>query len=520
MFFLVTSLVIGFIIVWMKGHDSLVDYHMTRFFYCLLIMTGVSFLPFKLIEKMAIYVIMALTIIEIVLGVLQLTGISESRHLLFRMTGSFLNPNPYGGFLALSFSVLIATVLFAGKNVVWFEKCLKGLIYVSFLLITVTRCRSAYLSVVICIILVFTHYNENLRVWFSNHKIRVVLLAFVLILILYLWKRPSADGRLFIYRIGLMILLNNGLKGGGLGSYQALSSNEQLEYFRDRIPLSDGYFEIPHEIANQCMLAGGSEFALCDPLQIAIDVGIITLFFYIGVVVFTAIILRKRKSPLFYGFITLQITSLFSYSLNILEFQLFMSVCIGAAISDCRICLPLPFSVLLAFFFISSVCLLKKIGSFKEEYSEWKTERIMYHAEDYKEYAQLCADKSGRIDFSAVFLYEYGSSLSEIKDYAQSDSVLNIGVSNFGNPAFYMKLGDNSMEQLHYSQAEDYYWKAFCIAPNHLTPLNSLAECYMANNDTVRFNNMLRSIEQFNSKNETNIKRLMLIQLKSKISDK
>lgn len=520
MFFLVTSLVIGFIIVWMKGHDSLVDYHMTRFSYCLLIMTGVSFLPFKLIEKMAIYVIMALTIIEIVLGVLQLTGISESRHLLFRMTGSFLNPNPYGGFLALSFSVLIATVLFAGKNVVWFEKCLKGLIYVSFLLITVTRCRSAYLSVVICIILVFTHYNENLRVWFSNHKIRVVLLAFVLILILYLWKRPSADGRLFIYRIGLMILLNNGLKGGGLGSYQALSSNEQLEYFRDRIPLSDGYFEIPHEIANQCMLAGGSEFALCDPLQIAIDVGIITLFFYIGVVVFTAIILRKRKSPLFYGFITLQITSLFSYSLNILEFQLFMSVCIGAAISDCRICLPLPFSVLLAFFFISSVCLLKKIGSFKEEYSEWKTERIMYHAEDYKEYAQLCADKSGRIDFSAVFLYEYGCSLSEIKDYAQSDSVLNIGVSNFGNPAFYMKLGDNSMEQLHYSQAEDYYWKAFCIAPNHLTPLNSLAECYMANNDTVRFNNMLRSIEQFNSKNETNIKRLMLIQLKSKISDK
>jgi tetratricopeptide (TPR) repeat protein len=483
-------------------------------------MTIVSFLPFKLIEKLAIYVIVVLTIIEIVLGILQLTGISESRHLLFRMTGSFMNPNPYGGFLALSFSVLTALVLSKGNNVAWFDRCLKVLVYVSFLLITITRCRSAYLSVVICTVLIFTQYYEYLRIWFSNHKRIVVLLTLILFIILYIWKRPSADGRLFIYRIGLMILINNCFKGGGVGSYQALASNEQLDYFRDGIPLSDGYFEIPHEIANQCMLAGSSEFAFCDPLQIAIDAGIITLFFYIGVVVFTAIILKRRNSPLYFGLIALQITSLFSYSMSILEFQLFMSVCIGAALSDSRIDLPLPFSSLLAFYFITSVCLLKKNGSYKDDYSEWKTERIMYNAGNYKEYAQLCAEKIGSIDFSAVFLYEYGCSLSEIKDYSKSDSVLNIGVAHFGNPAFYMKLGDNSMKQHYYSQAEDYYWRAFCIAPNHLTPLCSLADCYLANNDTVRFNNMLRSIEQFNSKNEANIKTLLLNQLHSKLSDK
>ncbi|MDR0973336.1 MAG: hypothetical protein LBM61_05065, partial [Prevotellaceae bacterium] len=49
---------------------------------------------------------------ESVWGLLQLYGYLPSRHALFRITGSFLNPGPYAGYLAVVFPLALYDYLF------------------------------------------------------------------------------------------------------------------------------------------------------------------------------------------------------------------------------------------------------------------------------------------------------------------------------------------------------------------------------------------------------------------------
>src|SRR5690606_24631037 len=51
-------------------------------------------------------------IIQAVYGNLQLWGYYPSYHSGFKMTGSFFNPGPYAGFLAVVFSVALGMYLF------------------------------------------------------------------------------------------------------------------------------------------------------------------------------------------------------------------------------------------------------------------------------------------------------------------------------------------------------------------------------------------------------------------------
>ena len=57
--------------------------------------------------KLFIYILVNLcAIYEGILGFVQVTGLGLSKHTGFLMTGSFTNPGPYGGFIAISLSLL------------------------------------------------------------------------------------------------------------------------------------------------------------------------------------------------------------------------------------------------------------------------------------------------------------------------------------------------------------------------------------------------------------------------------
>ena len=514
---MISLLAVYVICVWMRCRDAVSDHQAERFFVCTLVLTITHILSaffYKQFEKLVLFAVIGYSLYEIILGVVQLAGWSESRHLLFKMTGSFMNPNLYGGFLAAS-SVIILALLLSGQKKERFKIILKIILFAEAILIPVTRCRSAYLAVVICIFIILMQRYEWIKKIIADNNKTVVSITSFLVLFLLVWKHQSTDGRLFIYRMGLMTIMNNGFKAGGLGHYQDLVSKNQLDFFQNRIPLSDGCFEIPREISKQCLLSGTPEYALCDPVQMGVEMGLAGVLLYLGVMLLTICVLFIRKSPLLYGLIAVQITSLFSYTMYIPQFQLFVAVCVGLAVSGpSNKAIPI---VVLSFLLFLSFLLMRKTVLFRNScYKEWQSDRIFYQARDYDIYSALCYEKNGRLDYSIDFLYEYGCSLAETGCYDKSDSVLRIGADIFGNPAFYMKMGDNSLSQEQYEQAERYYWKAFCTVPNHITPLFGMAELYLNQGDTIKFNNMFQCIDSFNSKNSESRKQNMLRTLKEK----
>lgn len=54
---------------------------------------------------------------ESVLGMLQLAGLSASNHGVYTMTGSFPNPGPYGGFVAVC-TAIVLTAAYNWRNAV------------------------------------------------------------------------------------------------------------------------------------------------------------------------------------------------------------------------------------------------------------------------------------------------------------------------------------------------------------------------------------------------------------------
>ena len=52
---------------------------------------------------------------------------------------------------------------------------------------------------------------------------------------LYLYKKPSADARLFKYKICLSIIKKQPLKGVGIGYFGGAYGQAQSEYFRNQI---------------------------------------------------------------------------------------------------------------------------------------------------------------------------------------------------------------------------------------------------------------------------------------------
>ena len=53
------------------------------------------------------YLILLAGLVEAIWGLGQLYGYFPSKHALFKTTGSFLNPGPYGGFIALMFPLAL-----------------------------------------------------------------------------------------------------------------------------------------------------------------------------------------------------------------------------------------------------------------------------------------------------------------------------------------------------------------------------------------------------------------------------
>ena len=195
--------------------------------------------------------------IESGIATLQSFHCLESNHYAFSVTGTFGNPGPLGGFLAIS---LIASISLFCKN-----RERKSFYYSMFyialiILITygliLTNSRAGWLAALIgFLFLSFHHYSLS-----YHKKILACLIVGIFIVVLYFLKTDSANGRLFIWLNTWEMIMDYPFGGTGTGGWLANYMHYQANYYTQHpdstyVTLADNVFypynEILHFMAEQ-----------------------------------------------------------------------------------------------------------------------------------------------------------------------------------------------------------------------------------------------------------------------------
>lgn len=307
-----------------------------------------SFILFTLFPVSTSYIIIFVLIIidirEFIMGCLQFVGLHESFYFFYIPTGHFTNPGPYGGFLAISIILLTAYSKTYKNDQA--QNLISKLLYwstsiiaiVAFIILPSTQSRSAILALG-CGMILLVFGTERIRV-----KIKPFLKKYGLWLTLglaiigtsaYLFKKPSADGRLFMDKICIKAMCENGWKGAGIGHFGGAYGKAQASYFKKQIE-ENGKDDLDWRAINEHdrMTADCPDNAFNEYLFIGVEAGPIAMLLFIGIVVSSIIISFKRGTIWCYGLTTFAVFALFSYPLHVKQFQLLLPILLAACVSD------------------------------------------------------------------------------------------------------------------------------------------------------------------------------------------
>lgn len=196
--------------------------------------------------KGGLSIILAIGLVEAMLIILQAYGLLESKHPLFNFTGSFFNPGLAGCFIACSLCILIyylVTVVQPLKRLFMSV----GAILLSYTLI-LTNSRAGWLAAIIGISYLLWHSDKRIIRWEklqikNSFTLKMILISIVLSggIFFYQYKKTSADGRLFIWKVSLEMIKDKPLTGHGAGMFRSKFPHYQAAFFA-RHPNSDYAF--------------------------------------------------------------------------------------------------------------------------------------------------------------------------------------------------------------------------------------------------------------------------------------
>lgn len=498
-----------FSIVCIIKEDNASVLGITRFFCCFTVCSIFILLYSCFKDKVTNCLIVGLalwTIYETVIGLLQNSGMLNSNHSLFSITGSFRNPNPYAGYLAVSLGILLSFVQEKAGVVKGMKRLSVLAIALTVIILPSTKCRSAFVAVMVIIGLLIWK-QEGCRKFLTSWATLIIPLMITSVIVLYLWKKPSADWRIFQARISCLAMKGNLLFGSGLGHYGTAATEAQFSFFQDRVAFNDGDVLISVDVDPYCKRAAWLETAFCDPLQIGVEAGLVSMVTYLILVSLTLLQLYYKGSVLFYGALALHIISLFSYPLTLWQNELLLAAMTGEAGAyesgkDVR---WKPMIAVMLISVTAIICCYPTCRRFKSDKKEWQYDRYFYNIGEYGLYSDYCSGKLNSQNCNSEYLLEYGVALGKIGKIELSDSILSIGFETSGNPAFLISLGDNRACDSDYDRAAEYYWNAFCCIPDRLLPLKRIADIYSKQGKTDNLRRLQLFVRNFHPKIESDL---------------
>ena len=424
----------------------------------------------KVDEQIIVRCILATCLYQCLLGFMQIvTG--TSRHAMFAVTGTFLNPGIYAAFIAIGITTGI-TYLYQVKK----EKNRPGhldiinknnisallsysTIIAGILLLPATWSRTAVIAVAVTLIII---YKEKC----AKH-IKLLLPAIIFIFtILYFIKANSALGRVLIWNISCNAITDSPIIGHGIGSFSTTYGMARTEFFS----------ESPN--STLLSLADVTYNAFNEILTLGVEQGIVGVTCCLAVLFCVVRSLQKNSRVLKYPALTLLTLTLFSYPLHIQANQIIL-IAIGAwaVTTNSQMALNIPpKKMLLPELLIMFICIIntKEIITrirYNKEYQEIAHIEPQYVITDYYNLQPYCADNPN-------FIFSFAKGLSAQQRYNDSNAMLRQGLRISNDPMFLICMGNNYHKLKLTKHAEQCYINAHKSLPNRIYPKYKLMKLY------------------------------------------
>ena len=410
---------------------------------------------------------------EAILGLRQLYGFATSGHSMYALTGSFFNPGPYSGYLAMILPVCLYQWLVCGRR--GGRVVAGGVMLLIFCVLPAGMSRSAWLAAgVSCLCVYAWHmdWTDKFRLLWQQQRQRVVMVVVggfcVLLLagyLLFVLKPDSARGRLFMWKITCRAIAEKPLTGYGIHNFAAAYGNAQETYF------AAGDYEPWEE-----RVAGSPEYAFNEYLQAAVELGIplavcllvvVVLCLYRGV--------RKGRYGICGAILSLMIFSFSSYPLQLPVFIVTFGGLLVACLFGADRWQWLGVAVLVG---IIGGFRLKNDLQVEQACREWMNARVLYSAGAYqsaeKEYGRLYPLLRDR----ASFLFEYGHGLHKQQQFSKSNRILKEALLRSCDPMILNVIGKNYQQMGDCLSAEDWFIRSTHRLPGRIYPYYLLAKLY------------------------------------------
>lgn len=419
--------------------------------------------------------ILLLALYEIGLGVIQLIS-GTSRHALYPVTGSFLNPGPYSAILAVAFGMCYAYCK-KNKQNCWLVWLGKFILLSSLVMIAFTFSRAALLAVA-CVVLM-VNWQRLKKYW------RWLPVPIALAVVLYLMKSGSADGRLLIWNISIRAIKEHFLVGGGLGCFPQAYADASVGYWTRN---NWGY-----------SVAGVCDNAFNEYLTLGVEQGVLGIFLLLTVICVAVRRLFVVARPLCCGLVSLLVFAMFSYPFQLLPYRLLLVVMIAYSVSESadRIA-PARMS------FYGVVVASVLVSAYLEGQIRSRVNAVeAYHGIDGIGSVNLLSDYYvllPMLNDCPDFLFDFAKGLTSAKRYNDSNAMLQQGTMVSADPMFYVCMGNNYSEMSLFKQAEECYTHALKMVPNRLYPLYKLMKLYETCSNREACHRMARRVAAFREK--------------------
>ena len=452
--------------------------------------------------------VMAGCLYESALGICQLVA-GTSRHGLFPVTGTFLNPGPYSAYLAVGMAIALAAGKTSGS------KRLSSLLLphvslpfccLAFLLLTVTWSRAAWTAV--AVVLACIHWRQLAR-----YKYVVAAVAVAGGVAAYLLKQGSADGRVVMWLGALKAIAADPWTGAGIGGFGGAYAGGVASLF------ADGGAQGLLQSANV------TDNAYNELLTIGVEQGVPGMAAFAAVTVMALLRLRRSCRPLMYGLLALVVFSMFSYPLHCQPYRiLFVLLCAWGAAAPAPSNSPVrgrtpsgitasphggdgrgAFCAFVFVLFLASLVVradMERRVAASEDYRLMAGVDASYMIDDYYELLPLMGDNER-------FLFDFGKALAGLGRHNDSNAMLRRCAQLSADPMFLVLMGNNCRAMGLPAEAERCYRLAFSVMPNRIYPLYRLMKLYEEQGRRADCLRMARRVAAFGVKVESEATREM-----------
>lgn len=455
-------------------------------------------------------------IIQAFYGLLQIKGVAHVYNFNFIITGNFLNPGIYCGFLGIIFVISFGVVLFQkkikdhlSKEYSSYSKLLITLIkiiaIIALTIITIVytyiNSKASILAIICgCSIIIFRSKIFYLK---KNKKTTIALvISFILLSVCYFSltnkKSDSTRGRIFIWKINTRIIKDNIFTGIGYENSKAYYMDYQAQYFQENVSTKD-----------EKRLSDDIYYTFNDFIQYVVENGAIGLsLLVLSILIYIRTSVEHHVFKIFMtGIITsIIVLALFSYPSHILPIKMIFTFCLAFISIDSKDVFyeksitvltntqRLYIKLLVSITFIACLHTMLYLGKLQYSYKIWNIAMIDYDNKNFTESSRKFEAVSHHFRKNGDFLMNYGKTCTLNNQNEKAIGILITAKKYLKNSIIEIALGNAYQSVGNYRKSEESYKKAIYMTPNRFYPLYLLAKLYQKTGQKIKAKEVAREI--------------------------